>query len=80
MVRSMRMNVNHRSPRPDGAAHRSDADCAPHLVDGECLVCGVVHGDECAAIWVDLCGHQVRIPGCGGRGYHRDGCRVSEVG
>jgi len=39
--------------------HTKDEDCAPHLVDDACAVCGVLHLDACA---------------CGGRGFHRDGC------
>ena len=46
-----------------GAGHASDADCAPHIVDGECTVCGVAHGAACE---------------CGGRGYHRPGCKEIE--
>lgn len=39
-------------------AHSQDADCT--VINDECTVCGVTHGDPCS--------------GCGGRGFHRDGC------
>lgn len=45
---------------PNRPGHSSDADCAPYLLDGECSVCHVTHGDPCET--------------CGGRGWHKDGC------
>ena len=45
--------------------HASDADCAPHLVDGTCEVCGVGQTDVC--------------PDCGRYSYHADGCVSSDA-
>lgn len=42
------------------AAHATDEDCEPHLVDDTCTVCGVGRTDAC--------------PTCGGLSYHRDDC------
>ena len=44
--------------------HSHDADCAGHITDDSCTVCGVWHGDPCAT--------------CGGRGYHAAGCAESD--
>jgi hypothetical protein len=40
--------------------HSKDEDC---VLDGHncCVVCGVYHGDPCET--------------CGGRGFHKDGCK-----
>lgn len=44
--------------------HTKDSDCT--LDDTcMCIVCGVYHGDPC--------------PKCGGRGFHKPGCGLSEV-
>lgn len=40
--------------------HDEDSDCAPFLVDDECSICGVHHGEAC--------------PSCSGRGFHVGGC------
>jgi hypothetical protein len=40
-------------------AHTTDSHCTLDEND-ECKVCGVYHGDPC--------------PGCGGSGFHYDGC------
>lgn len=64
---------SHGVATPEGAAsslsrarHERDEDCAAHLVDGVCTVCGVGHCDAC--------------PDCGARGYHRDDCAEVEPG
>lgn len=43
--------------------HTQDDDCAPYITEGECRVCGVVHGDPC--------------PECHARAFHKPTC--SEV-
>ena len=40
--------------------HTQDSDCAGHIVDGECQVCGVWHNNEC--------------PECHGHGFHTSEC------
>jgi hypothetical protein len=41
-------------------SHTRDDDCRPHVVDGECTVCGVWWVDEPCS--------------CGGHAFHADGC------
>jgi hypothetical protein len=43
-----------------GHRHSRDEDCSVDEAAGCCRSCGVLHGDPC--------------PGCGGSGYHREGC------
>jgi hypothetical protein len=45
--------------------HEKDEDCAGHLEDGCCVVCGAGHGDPCQE--------------CSGTGYHREGCSLSDA-
>lgn len=47
------------------ADHHKDEDCAGHLGDGCCVVCGAGHGDPCQE--------------CSGTGYHREGCTLSDA-
>jgi len=50
-----------RSLRRNGAAqHETEEDCAGHIVDEECMVCGVTHNEACET--------------CGKRGWHAEGC------
>lgn len=49
-------------PHVKAAEHTKDEDCAGHIVDGCCAVCGVGHGDGCVE--------------CAGTGYHKEGCSL----
>ncbi len=43
--------------------HHTDDDCT--VLNGECIVCHVTHGDPCVS--------------CGGRGFHADDCADNET-
>jgi len=45
--------------------HEKEADCAGHIVDEECTVCGVTHNEAC-----ETCSH---------RGWHAEGCDGESV-
>lgn len=48
----------------DEVEHVSNEDCAPHIVDGECTICGVEHNTPCDE--------------CGLKGFHNQACGYYE--